>query len=79
MIKKDKSWKHDAVFVKIFDIENKIRQWVSKERLQETIKEIHSLSIITIGRITQSRAISCVKESKHYGIYKIDRRRGSGI
>ncbi len=48
-------------------------------RLPETIKEIHSLSIITIGRITQSRTISCVKESKHYGIYEIDRRRGSGI
>ncbi|ASS94839.1 hypothetical protein BS1321_13460 [Peribacillus simplex NBRC 15720 = DSM 1321] len=57
LIKKDKSWKHDTVFVKIFDIENKIRQWVSKERLQETIKEIHSLSIIKIGRVTQSRAI----------------------
>lgn len=47
----------DAVFVKIFDIENNIRQWVSKERLQQTIKEIRSLSIIKIGRITQSRAI----------------------
>ena len=47
-------------FVRIFDIENKIRQWLSKERLQETIKKNKSLSIIMIGRITQPRAILMV-------------------